>query len=135
MRPEKRELHEQTAHRELTCELHGIPMVTPAAARYKRRHREKHEGPELEVGKKAVLSIDEGRDRKGYYLGVLVDWNDEATGWWTSDTELFFVVLRRSNEAVPDRVGRIVMAHWPYRRYISRINVVSWDEGYLPEAR
>jgi hypothetical protein len=126
MREEKRKAVEADAKREFVCELHGVPVTLPPAAKYKKDRSEKHAGPDLEIGKQAVLAVNRGMERKGLYLAVLVDWDDDA-GWWYMDTDLYFVVLDRSTDKIGDRIGRIVHARWPNNRWFSNLSVVSWN--------
>ena len=125
MREEKRKHVEHDAKAEFTCELHGIPVKLPSSAKYKLDRYERKVGPDLEVGKQAVLAFNKGMDRLGLYLAVLVDWDDEA-GYWSSSTNLYFVVLESSNEKIPDRKGRIVVSQWPCARWVSNVSVISW---------
>lgn len=129
MNPDKRAKTEAIAKHNLQCELHGIPITLPAAAKYKRDRYEKKDGPQLEVGMKAVIAVDRGGERVGYYLGVLVDWCEpEERKWWTHRTELYFVVLANSNSKIADRKGRIVSARWP-AGYWCELSVEYWGHG------
>jgi hypothetical protein len=128
MREEKRRSIEAGAKLGIQCELHGIPMTLPSAAKYKKQKYDKRAGPDLEVGRKVVLALNKGMERIGLYLAVLVDWEDEQ-GWWTSRSRLYFVVLENSNHKIPDRIGRIVSAIWPYEHYCSSHSVISWNSA------
>lgn len=131
----KQEISEADIKHETLCELHGYPIVFPGKAKYKiskdkykKSPNELKPHPDIEVGKKAVLSYDEGTDRIGYYLAVLVDWTDEEMGqYWTYDTELFFIVLDRSNDKLRDLKGRIVSATAGGRWYQYHLRINSWD--------
>ena len=112
--------------KELYCELHGVPIKTPSSAKYKISKYEKKAGPDLFVGKQAVLALSKGMDRVGLYLAVLVDWDDES-GYWYNHTTLYFVVQQNSSEDMPDRLGRIVHTTWPSARFSSNISIASWN--------
>lgn len=135
MRPEKRKELEAISLRQLRCDLTDIPVTVPGKAKYKRGRDEKKIGPDIEVGKKAVLAVQKGMDRSGYYLGVLVDWYEKEIGYWDWNTTLYFVVLKTSTSKIPDRTGRLVSARWPQRFYLRGLAVISWDEKDFPVDR
>ncbi|OHB85683.1 MAG: hypothetical protein A2Z38_04090 [Planctomycetes bacterium RBG_19FT_COMBO_48_8] len=116
---------------ETLCELHGYPLALPGKAKYKisKAAEETKPQPDIEVGKKAVLSLNRGANRIGYYLAVLVDWSEAETagGYWMYETDLFFIILERSNDKMPDLKGRIVAASVRNRWYRHRLCVNSWD--------
>lgn len=125
--------YKKNKQRDILCELHGVPLRVPSASKYKRNRHEKKDGPILEVGKKAVLSVNNGMDRVGYYLAVLVDWYEPLEkGWWSSNTTLYFVALDASNDKLEDRRGRLVSARWPNPGWWQgQLSVVSWDESFF----
>lgn len=132
MKPERREGAEALAKHELVCELHGIPIKIPPATKYKKHHKGEKDQPDLEVGKMAVLSFSTRNQRVGYYLATLVDWDDETNDYWTYRANLFFVVIDRSNDKMPDRRGRIISVNiggWSW----SGLRVESWDKNFFPK--
>lgn len=124
--------YKKNEQHDILCELHGVPLRVPSASKYKRNRNEKKDGPILEVGKKAVLAVNDGRERVGYYLAVLIDWHDPLDrGWWSSRSTLYFVVLDNSNDKIEDRRGRLVSASWPGGWFSNSLLVVSWDESFF----
>jgi hypothetical protein len=139
MHTDKREATETAAKADMKSELTGIPVKVPSAAKYKKHRHEKQNGPDIHVGKRAVIAAQRLRsnaNRDGYYLGELVDWFEpHEHGFWTHQTDLIFRVIKSSNSKIPQLEGRLIVARGDGNWWSGTLSVTSWREEDFPVRR
>lgn len=133
MKREKRKVVEKDAAREVKAALGG-GLHFRGSAKYKKHpllSRSEKSGPDIHTGMRLVLAHDQAMERVGYYLAELIDFDDNA-GYWGSDTDLFCRIIKASNDKMPEKTGRIVLARWPANRWYIKYMVVSFDPSFFP---